>query len=416
MHKKVINRNIVLYMAGQLVSLLGTNIYSFVVGLYIMEITGSALSFGLSFVLNTLPRVIFGTISGVVMDRINKKKAVVGLDLLCAIILLATFSISSFSGLSIISLYVTIFLLSICNTFFYTAMMSSIPSFTDKENMIKVNSLGNMSSSVASICAPFLGGILISLIDIKVFLFIDAITFLFSALSETFIDFTVGEKEEKCIEAKTSKSSFINDYKEGFQYVKSQKWISSICCFVLLLNSLLIVGLEIGVPYIAKQVLGFTSQQYGFLNISYPLGVFVASLMLSVVKQPKNSGKRIIKCISIIGLALIFMGVIVSGKIHAFNNVEYLLILSCMYLVIAVAETFVNVPVFTMIQKMVDRDKIGRVQGIISTLILGLAPVSSIVGGFLLDIITPWILQVACGAGMLLLIGFMLKNEKIKSI
>ena len=198
--------------------------------------------------------------------------------------------------------------------------------------------------------------------------------------------------------------------------MKSQKWISSICCFVLLLNSLLIVGLEIGVPYIAKQVLGFTSQQYGFLNISYPLGVFVASLMLSVVKQPKNSGKRIIKCISIIGLALIFMGVIVSGKIHAFNNVEYLLILSCMYLVIAVAETFVNVPVFTMIQKMVDRDKIGRVQGIISTLILGLAPVSSIVGGFLLDIITPWILQVACGAGMLLLIGFMLKNEKIKSI
>ncbi|MGB9977422.1 hypothetical protein [Thermovenabulum sp.] len=59
---------------GKSISLLGSYLYNFAISLYVLKMTGSGLSFSLSLVAGTLPRVIFGPFSGVLCDNFSRKK------------------------------------------------------------------------------------------------------------------------------------------------------------------------------------------------------------------------------------------------------------------------------------------------------------------------------------------------------
>ncbi|GAA0772415.1 MFS transporter [Clostridium subterminale] len=418
--KKVIKTNIILYTAGQIVSLFGTYIFNFFMSLYVLQVTGSALSFGLTFGISILPRIIFGPISGVVVDRLDRKKIIVSFDFLCGIIVLLFWGASSLWGLKNIFIYIATFLLSACNTLFNTALAASIPNIVDDDGIVKVNSLRQMIDSAASVCAPFLGGILFSFIDINFFIVINGVSFIFSAITEIFIRFDVNNNsyvdvQETNESEAISKSSHISDFIDGVKYLKSQKWLINLCYFMFFFNSLIIIGLVITLPYITNEILGFSSEQYGILNTMYPLGLVIASLVYSKMAGDKNNNRRITKCIFIMSVSIFIMGLIASQKMFTLSNLGYLSVFGVLYFIIGFAEALVNVPIYILIQKMIPNDKLGRVYSIIETLVLGLAPISSIVGGLLVEQISPWIIQIICGISMVLLTTLLKKVGKVYS-
>lgn len=292
---KVIKNNMVLFASGQLVSLMGSSIFTFIISLYILELTGSAISFSISFAIGTLPRLIFGPFSGVIVDKFNRKKMIVLFDILSGFILIMLL-LFSYNNLKLIPIYICTFLLSTANTFFNTALVSSIPNIVDDKNIIKINSVSQCITSLSSICAPFLGGILFEIINIRLFILINAISFFFSALSETLINFNI---EEKCSE---KKNNIIEEFFVGLKYIYNKKWLFYLFIFVLVFNSMLVISLEITLPYLTKQVLKFSSIQIGVLNAIYPLGIFITSIVLTInkvnipVRQHRKSGRRETVC------------------------------------------------------------------------------------------------------------------------
>ena len=401
--------NIFLFASGQLVSLMGSSIFTFIISLYILELTGSAISFSISFAIGTLPRLIFGPFSGVVVDKFNKKKMIVSFDILSGLILIALF-LFSYTQLTLTYIYIATFLLSTANTFFNTAIVSSIPSIVDDENIVKINSLSQCITSLSSICAPLLGGILFEVINIRLFILINAISFFLSAISEIFIKFNV---EEKCSE---KKNNIIEEFFVGLKYIYNKKWLFYLFIFVLLFNSMLVISFEITLPYLTKQVLQFSSIQIGGLNSIYTLGVFITSIILTINKGNKINYKKIIASILIMGIAISFIGIFTSGKIYTFNNIQYIFILCTLYIIIGIAETIVNIPILATIQKTTPNNLLGRVQGILTAFVLGLVPLSSILGGILIDKIVPWLIILICGIIICLLTFIMLNNEEIKKM
>lgn len=69
--------NFLLYSLGLLVSLFGTNVYTFTIGLYVLKVTGSGLSFATTLVLSTIPVVLINPFAGVLADKLNRKILVV---------------------------------------------------------------------------------------------------------------------------------------------------------------------------------------------------------------------------------------------------------------------------------------------------------------------------------------------------
>ncbi|EOP69226.1 MFS transporter [Bacillus cereus] len=75
-------KNICLYVIGKTISIFGSSIYSFALGLYVLQITGSALNFAITLILGTIPMIVMNPFAGVIADKVDKKKLVVCMDLL----------------------------------------------------------------------------------------------------------------------------------------------------------------------------------------------------------------------------------------------------------------------------------------------------------------------------------------------
>ena len=417
--KRLVKNNIILLLMGQLVSLFGSSIYSFAMSLYILQVTGSGLNFSLTLALSTLPRVLFGPISGVVADRFDRKKMVVVLDILSGVVVLGLLALSIVDDLRLYYVFATTFLLSACNVFFNTPLQASIPNLVDDENLTRVNSLSQSVQSIASIAGPFIGGLAFALIDIKLFLLINGLSFVFSGISEIFIDFNAREKiygKKTQNDVPKAKKSFWGDLKEGMAYIATQKWLIILGSFVVLFNMFIMIGLTVPIPYIVNTVFGFTSQQYGILNMMFPVGMLLGSIVLSMLPQAKSNYKRLMICIMTFSVVILGAGVVTSQLFFTLNNIQYLIILMVLFLVMALASIFINVPVNVTMQKLVPNDKLGRVFGALGTLAMALSPVGAIIAGTLVDLIDPWVLPIACGVIMIVLTLLMSKVEEIKNI
>ena len=58
------------------VSIFGSSIYSFALGLYVLQITGSALNFAITLILGTIPMIVMNPFAGVIADKVDKKLVV----------------------------------------------------------------------------------------------------------------------------------------------------------------------------------------------------------------------------------------------------------------------------------------------------------------------------------------------------
>ncbi|OBZ54710.1 permease, partial [Bacillus cereus] len=100
-------RNICLYSIAKTVSLFGSSIYSFALGLYVLQITGSALNFAITLILGTIPMIVMNPFAGVIADKVDKKKLVVCMDVLSGCLLITVYILSNYYGLNLFIIYTT---------------------------------------------------------------------------------------------------------------------------------------------------------------------------------------------------------------------------------------------------------------------------------------------------------------------
>ena len=73
--KKPGTKKCFLYSIAKTVSLFGSSIYSFALGLYVLQITGSALNFAITLILGTIPMIVMNPFAGVIADKVDKRNS-----------------------------------------------------------------------------------------------------------------------------------------------------------------------------------------------------------------------------------------------------------------------------------------------------------------------------------------------------
>ncbi|MBO0795593.1 MAG: MFS transporter, partial [Ktedonobacteraceae bacterium] len=74
-------RDFALLWLGQLISLTGDWVLFITLPFYVYQLTGSALATGAMFVVQILPRALFGSLAGVFVDRWSRKWTMIASDL-----------------------------------------------------------------------------------------------------------------------------------------------------------------------------------------------------------------------------------------------------------------------------------------------------------------------------------------------
>lgn len=422
--KKIITRNILSMSIAQVFSLIGSQIFSFVVGLYVLKVTGSGLNYAFTLILGLLPEIVIVPISGVISDKFDKKKIIIYTDLISSIALFVIWSVMMLNDVKLLHIYISTLIVSCLNAFATAPLQSSFPELVDNKHLTKINSLYQGITTIASIVGPGIGGALYAIFNIKVFILFNSITFLLATVLDCILDFSVSKKldSDDQIKAKDNaeeepafgKGSFVSDFKEGFKYLKSQKWLMTIIYTAIVMNFMCVMSINIALPIIAVDIFGLSSASIGILQSIFPIGSIVATLIVYALPEKDIVYRRMITSIVIIGAGILSLGLF-TLKGNQFDRKYVLGIMLGILIVLSFCSTFFNIPFMTLIQKRVSKNYLGRVNGLVIMFINLLTPVSMLMGGILIDMVNPGLIPLICGS-MIIISIIIVPKKSIKNI
>ena len=356
------NKNFIIIVIGQIISLFGNAIQRFSMSLYLLEFTGSTAVFANILAISTIPYILFAPIAGKLSDSLNRKKIMVYLDLFCAF-LIGGYAFILFKGNDhelIVAL--VMFILSICYTLYGPAVVSSIPQIVENDKLVSANGIINQVGSIVNFVGPILAGLLYGILGIKVIVIINACSFLLSAIIELFLDipdaFKIdSEKKEKLLSIDFIKKSF-SDMKESFIYLKSEKKIVlGIIASYAFCNIFLVPILSIVAPYFINILLGLPSEVYGIVEGVCVLGMILGGFLISI-KPNLFSMKKLHYTYYPMIIGVTVMSIL--GFIEVNNYVMAGFFAIC-GMAIMLSLSLSNILTLTFIQKVVPANMLGRV-------------------------------------------------------
>lgn len=406
-------KNTNLFLWGKFVSLVGTYMYSFAMSLYILKQTGSGTTFALNLLLSVLPRVILGPIAGVLADRIDRRKMVVGMDILSGITILSLLPLSSIYGLRIPFIYANTFLLSIINTFFTVTISASLPNLVRKESLMKINSYNQAAESVSSIISPILGGVFYHMLPLKLFIVLNGISFILSAISEMFIDFNFSKRKTKETSAdKLDLKGIFDDMKTGFLFLRQQKALFSFIKLAILINFFFSPCMSVTLPFIINNTLSLSEIHFGFIQGAFSVGALLSSLIIAKLPEKEKKLPTLLLGLGCAGMLQLFMAlpVLSPGKIFV-DNVYAVYYMAMMFL-LSISIIVINIPIMILIQRLTPDHMMGRMMSLNQSMSSAIMPIGLMIMGVLVDVMPVYIPLFASG-GIFFLTVFMMRRSTI---
>ena len=183
-------RNLILLLQGQFVTNIGNRIYDIAMLLWIKELTGSAAIMGLAMLVTNLPEAVLAPMGGKIADRYGKVRCIVTTDLISAVavgVLVAVMLLIDSTTVFIIALCAVNLVLGMSSSCFIPAVSSLIPDLVPEEHLERGNAAQQFSQTGAKAIGQGIGGLVFSLFGALGAFAINAVTFLLSAVSESFI-------------------------------------------------------------------------------------------------------------------------------------------------------------------------------------------------------------------------------------
>ncbi|MFZ4201718.1 MFS transporter [Lysinibacillus sp. NPDC056220] len=367
------------FTASKMIAMLGANVMAFGFSLYILAMTGSAMSFATNMICSVLPRALVAPLAGYVADNFSKKRTILlaqaGTILTVGGLLIYTETV----GMSVYAIYIATVFNTICSAFSGVTFSSAIATLVNPERLQRAMSFNQLSISVAAIGGPVIGGMMYGFFNIDIFLMVNIVAYIMAFCLEATMDFklysTRGEdvKKEKVWEG----------LKGGFHYIKQRKVIKTIMWVALWIN-LFFSAIAVGGTYIIIELLKVKSTHFGFIEASGAAGMLIASLYFATrpeVKAPLRFSK-----ISLLLLA----GSLALAIIPLVTNFSYIAIVIfylIIYFIFAIFEMGINMPIGVYMQKIISEEFRGRVFGLMETMAMSMMPIGMVVYGVLYDAI-----------------------------
>ncbi|WP_274517299.1 MFS transporter [Lysinibacillus boronitolerans] len=189
------------FTASKMIAMLGANVMAFGFSLYILAMTGSAMSFATNMICSVLPRALVAPLAGYVADNFSKKRTILlaqaGTILTVGGLLLYTETV----GMSVYAIYIATVFNTICSAFSGVTFSSAIATLVNPERLQRAMSFNQMSMSVAAIGGPVIGGMMYGFFNMDVFLMVNMVAYAIAFCLEATMDFnlysTRGEDTKK---------------------------------------------------------------------------------------------------------------------------------------------------------------------------------------------------------------------------
>jgi len=279
---------------------MGSALTSLAASIYVFRLTGSALSVGLMLMATAAPSLFVGLFAGVFVDRYDRKRIMITADIVrVALILLIPILVP----INVIWLYIVVMLTSAIGQFFDPAHESVLPEVASDEELAAANSLMAISGFGSTAVGFAAAGLIASAANINWAFYLDAASFIFSAICVFLIRVKPIQAEEE-----TSVAVVIKNLRAGVHQLFSTPVLRSL--FLIQIAVLISFGLSntLLLPF-ALKALNATEFQYGVQEGLTSIGFVIGSLFLAKVFDRLQVGAWL--AISFLGMGL--LGIVYSS-------------------------------------------------------------------------------------------------------
>jgi len=258
---------------GQLISMLGSGLTNFALGVWIYDQTKQATPFAITVLLGTIPRVLLLPIAGSIADRFNRRFIMIVSDTLNAVLTLFIFLLLGAGNLQLWHIYLISMLGSILSAFQEPAYSASISMIVPKDKLGSANGMAQMGQAISSVLTPVMAGALFVFIGFNGIIMIDFITFFFAIAALLFVRIP---QPERAPEHKDK--NIWQDMQFGWSYLKERKGLLGLLYYYAMVNFLLNWSAVLLIPMVLSR---FTADVLGIIQTVMGVGMLAGSIIMS---------------------------------------------------------------------------------------------------------------------------------------
>lgn len=295
-------RVFIIVWLGQLVSLVGSGLTSFALGLWVYEHTGSVTQFALIGLFTALPNIVLSPLAGALVDRWDRRWAMILSDTgagLCTLMMAFLFLTNR---IEVWQIYLAAGASAAFGTFQWPAYSAAMTLLVPKKHLGRANGMVQFGQAAAEILAPALAGVLVLTSRVQGILLIDFVTFFFAVTTLLLVRFP---GPETTTAAQARKDSLWREASYGWRFITARRGLLGLLVFFAVVKFLWgMVG-----ALIAPMILGFTSADVLGAIISIAGGGMLAgSLLMSAWGGPKRRIDGVLHFELLSGLCFLLIG------------------------------------------------------------------------------------------------------------
>ncbi|AVP48359.1 MFS transporter [Bacillus cereus] len=336
-----------LLLSGVGIANLGAWIYLIALNVLVYNMGGSALAVATLYVIKPLATLFTNAWSGSMIDRLNKRKLMIHLDIYRALFIAI---LPLLPSLWIV--YIFVFFISMASAIYEPTAMTYMTKLIPVEQRQRFNSLRTLIGSGASLIGPAVAGGLLIAGTPEFAIYMNAIAFLLSGLITLLLP-NLDKKEASDTKSNTLTLTVLKkDWNTVINF--SRKHVYVVCVYFLFQSMFVLAtatdSLELS---FAKEVLLLTDSEYGFL-VSIAGAGFILGAITNTILSKKLAPSFLIE----IGSLFIAIGYL----IYAFSNV--FLIAAIGFFILSFSMAYANTGFYTFYQNNVPVHIMGRIGSI----------------------------------------------------
>lgn len=364
---------------GQAVSLLGSGLTSFALGLHIYQQSGSITKFSLASFCNLLPTMLLSPIAGALIDRWDRRRAMLLSDLGAGFGSILVWLLLMAGERGVLSLqpwhfYAPIAMSSAFGAFRFPAYYATTTLLVPKKQLTRANSLVDLAAGTTQIASPVVAAALVLRIGLKGVVLIDLATFGFAVTTLLIVRFP---RPPESAAGRAGRGSLRSEMAYGWRFLRERPGLLRLLAFVTVSNLILALVTLLITPLI----LGFTNvQMLGVILSLAGLGMLAGGIVIGAWGGPKRRVRGILGFHMLAGIALLMAALPPTAPVVAAGAALYLftnpMLASCS---------------LAIWQSKVPPDLQGRVFAVRRMISLGAPPVAALLCGPLSDkLFEPW--------------------------